>query len=56
MESCREIRDGNGRIWKDYFDDPYNIDTQDHVAVRKCGFDGIQRSNYFGEDIIIIKE
>ena len=35
------------RIWKEYFEDMYNIDTQDQVTVHMCGFDGIQRGNYF---------
>ena len=30
----------------------YNIDIQEEVAVRMCGFDGIQRGNYFGEELI----
>ena len=40
------IKDGNGRlvleevevrrIWKKYFDDLYNIDTQELVAVHMC--------------------
>ena len=59
VESCSRIKDGNGRfaqgedevrkIWKEYFEDLYNIDTQEQVAVHMCGFDGIQRCNYFGE-------
>ena len=36
-----------GRIWKEYFEDLYNIDTQEQVAVYMCGFDGIWRGNYF---------
>ena len=62
MESCSRIKDGNGRlgqgedkvrkIWKEYFEDLYNIDTQEEVAVNMCGFDGIWRGNYFrGEPI-----
>ena len=57
MESCIRIKDGNGRlaqgedevqwIWK-YFEDLYNIDTQEEVAVDMCGFDGIRRGNYIG--------
>ena len=31
MESCNSIKDGND--WKEYFEDPYNIDTQEQVAV-----------------------
>ena len=31
------------RIWKEYFEDLYNIDTQKQVAVHMCGFDGIWR-------------
>ena len=36
------------KIWKEYFEDLYNIDTQEEVAVHLCGFDGIRRGNYFG--------
>ena len=30
-----------------YFEDLYNIDTQEQVAVHICGFDWIRRGNYF---------
>ena len=40
------------RIWKDYFEDAFNIDTQEQVAVHMCGFYGVQRGNYFGEEPI----
>ena len=44
--SCR-------RIWKKYFEDLYNIDTQEQVAINMCGFDGIWKGNYFkGEPIV----
>ena len=33
---------------KAYFEDLYNTDTQEEVAVHICGFDGIRRGNYFG--------
>ena len=62
VESWSRIKDGNGRlaqgedearkIWKEYFEDLYNIDTQEQVAVYMCGFDRIQRGNYFGGDPI----
>ena len=62
MESCSKINDRNGRLaqgedevrrfWKEYFEDLCNINTQEHVAVRMCGFDGIRRGNYFGELIL----
>ena len=42
VESCSRIKDGNGRlaqgeeefriIWKEYFEDLYNIDTQEQVT------------------------
>ena len=58
VESCNKIKDRNGRlaqgddemrkIWKEYFEDLYNIDTQEQVADQMCGFDGVQRSNCFG--------
>ena len=58
MESCSIINDGNGilaqgeeevrRIWKKYFEDLYDIDTQEQITVPMCGFDGIRRYNCFG--------
>ena len=55
MESCSRIKDGKGRlalgedevlrIWKDYFENLYNIDTQEQVTIHMCGFDGVQRGN-----------
>ena len=57
MENSNRIKDGNGRlaleeaevqrIWKEYYEDLYNINTQEQVAVYMCGFDGVQRGNYF---------
>ena len=62
VESCSRIKDGSGRlaqgedevrkIWKEYFEDLYNIDTQEEVAVHMCGFDGIRRGSYFGGEPI----
>ena len=53
VESCSKIKDENGRlaqgedkvqrIWKEYFEDLYNIDSQEQVAVHMFGFDEIQR-------------
>ena len=40
------------RIWKEYFEDLYNIDTQEQVPVHMCGSDGIQRGNYGGVEPI----
>ena len=58
-ESCSIIKDGNERlaqgedevqkIWKEYFEDLYNIDTQEY---HMCCFYGILRGNYFGGDPI----
>ena len=58
VESCSRIKDGSVRlaqgedemrkIWKGYFEDLYNIDTQEEVVVHRCGFDDIRRGNYFG--------
>ena len=46
VESSSRKKDGNGRlalgeaevcqIWKVYFEDLYNVDTQEHVAVKIC--------------------
>ena len=57
VESCSRVKDGNGRlaqvenkagkIWKKYFKDLYNIDTQKEVGVYMFGFDGIWRRDNF---------
>ena len=56
VENSNRIKDGNGRlvleeskvqrIWKEYYEHLYNIDTQEQDAVHMCGFDGVQRGNY----------
>ena len=67
LECCSRVKDGNGRlaqgenearrIWKEYFEDLYNINTQEEVAVHMCGFDWIRRGNYFrGEPIRRVEE
>ena len=58
VENCNRIKYRNGRlalgydevrrIWKDCFEDLYNIDTQEQIPVNICGFGGIQRSKHFG--------
>ena len=40
------------RIWKKYFKDLYNVDTQEEVGVHMCGYDGVRRGNYFGGEPI----
>ena len=62
VENCSRIKDGNGRlaqgeievqrIWKEYFEDLYNIDTQEQVAVHMCDFDRVWRGNYLGGEPI----
>ena len=61
MENCSRIKDVTKRlaqveeevrrIWKEYFEDLYNVDTQDQVAVHMCDFDGIRKGNYFGGEL-----
>ena len=36
------------KIWKEYFEDLYNIDALEQVAVHMCGLDGIRGGNYLG--------
>ena len=62
FESCSRTKDENGRltlggaevrrIRKGYFEELYNIETQEKVSVHICGFEGIQRGNYFGGEQI----
>ena len=62
VESCRRVKDGNGKlaqgedearkIWKGYFEDLHNTDTEEEVTVHICGFDGVRRGNYFGGEPI----
>ena len=61
MESCSRVKGENGRpalredevqrIWKDYFEDLYNLDTQEQVSFNMCDFDGVQRDNHFGGEV-----
>ena len=61
-ESCSRIKDRNEslalgedkmwRIWKVYFEDLYYIETQEQVELHMCGFDVVQRGNYFREEPI----
>ena len=37
------------RIWKEYFENLYNIDTEEQVAVHMCYFDVVRRDDYSGE-------
>ena len=51
VECCSRIKDGNmrlaqgkdelRRIWKEYFEDLYDINTQEQVAIHMCSSDGI---------------
>ena len=62
VENSNRIKDGNSRlileevemqrIWKEYFEGLYNIDTQTQGTVHMCGFDGVWRGNYFGGEPI----
>ena len=56
VENCSRIRMKMGRrlALKDtelritkYLQGHYNVDTQEQVVVHMCGFDEVQRSNYF---------
>ena len=40
------------KIWKKYFEDLNNIDTQEQDAVHICSFNGTQRGIYFGGELI----
>ena len=58
VENSNRIKDGNGKLvleevevrksWKEYYEDLYNRDTQEQVAIHMCGFDGVRRGNHFG--------
>ena len=41
-----------GRIWKEYYENLYNIDTREQVAAHIYGFGGVRRGNYFGGEPI----
>ena len=38
--------------WKEYFEDLYNLDTQEQVPVHMCVIYGFRRGNYFGGEPI----
>ena len=63
VENFNRIKDGNGRlaleevemqrIWKEHYEDLYNIYTCEQVAVHMCGFDEVWRGNYFRGELIL---
>ena len=62
VECCNKTKDVNRKltqggnevrgIWKAYFEDLFNIDTQEQVAVSMHSFDEVLRSNYFGGESV----
>ena len=40
------------RVWEDYFEDLYNMDNKEGVAIHMCGFEGVQKGTYFREELI----
>ena len=51
-ERLAQGEDDVQRIWKEYFEDLYNVDTQELVAVHMRSFDGIWSGNNFGGEPI----
>ena len=43
---------GKRRIWKEYFEGLYNIDTQEQIVAHMYSFDGAGRGNHFGGEPI----
>ena len=35
------------KIWKDFSENHYNMDTLKQVTIQICGLDDVQRGNYF---------
>ena len=48
----REMADWHWEIMKHYFENIYNIYTQESVTVHGCGFYGVQRGNDFRREEI----
>ena len=40
------------KFWKEYFEDLYNIDTQEQAAIHIFGFVVIRGDNFFGEESV----
>ena len=40
------------KIWKHHYEALCNMDTEEEVTIHMCGFDGVQRGNYFGGEPI----
>ena len=62
LKELSKVKDGNERLVmgqdgvrrrrKEHFNDLYDIDNQEQVAIHMRCFDGIQRDDYFGEEPI----
>ena len=55
VKRCR-MKDEVQKVWKGVSEDLYNICAQQQVSVHMCGFDGVQRGNYFGGEPITRSE
>src|SRR5678815_4291707 len=43
-------------VWKEHFENLYNIGSNDEVIMTVCGFDGTRRNRYFGDEVISKEE
>ena len=44
------------RVWREHFESLHNIGRNEEVTVNVCGFDGIRRNGYFGNEAISKEE
>ena len=61
LDSCTKIKEGKGRlalggvqvrrIWKYYFEDLYNVDNQEQVAVHMSCFEDVWIEKHFGREL-----
>src|SRR5678815_2201343 len=43
-------------VWKEHFENLYNIGRNDEVIMTVCVFDGTRRNRYFGDEVISKEE
>src|SRR5678816_1952508 len=43
-------------VWKEHFENLYNIGSNEEVIMTVCGFDGTRRNRYFGDEVISKEE
>ena len=43
-------------MWREHFENLHSVGNDEEVIVNVCGFDGVRRNRYFGDEVITREE